>query len=120
MALIPGLYNEIKRIKIRIFDVGEMMPGSISERYTVCGKKGCRCKDKENPQKHGPYYHLSYTFDGKSCTEFVSEEALPMIKTQIRNYKKFRELSMELVRKEIELSKELRKQKKEANLGCEQ
>ena len=44
-----------------------MKPDSINEQYNVCGSPNCKCKDKKNPQKHGPYYYLSFTFKGKIC-----------------------------------------------------
>jgi len=41
-----------------------MRPGSLSKQYSVCGKAGCRCVDREKPRKHGPYYQLSYVHRG--------------------------------------------------------
>ena len=52
-----------------------MHPGSLREQYNVCGKAGCRCKDPKKPQKHGPYYQLSYTWRGKSSTPFCASGA---------------------------------------------
>ena len=62
-----------------------MRPGSLSEQYNVCGTAGCRCKDARKPVKHGPYYHLNYTWRGKSRTEFVKEEAVEVSRQQLEN-----------------------------------
>ena len=55
------LLKKIESIKQKIIELEEMRPGSLSKQYNVCGTPNCKCKDKEKPQKHGPYYQLSYT-----------------------------------------------------------
>ena len=50
--------------------------GSLSRQYNVCSSPGCRCKASP-PRKHGPYYQLSYTRNGKSTTEPSREGASP-------------------------------------------
>ncbi|MEA3392473.1 MAG: DUF6788 family protein [Candidatus Marinimicrobia bacterium] len=78
-----------------------VLPGTLEERYNVCGKADCRCKDKINPRKHGPYYRLSYSVKGKNSSVFVSKEDAGMIKEMTGNYRKARsntqELSLEMV-----------------------
>lgn len=61
-------------VKQELFELGEMRPGALSKQYNVCGKPGCRCKAPRDPQKHGPYYQISYTHLGKSTSEFVRRE----------------------------------------------
>ena len=39
---------------------GEILKASLIERFTVCGRPGCRCLQGE---KHGPYLYAS-VFDG--------------------------------------------------------
>lgn len=78
-------------------ELGEMRPGALSEQYNVCGKAGCRCKDPNDPKRHGPYYQLSYTHMGKSTTEFVKKPMVSEVQKQIRNYAKFRKLTDEWV-----------------------
>ena len=82
--------KEVIRIKREILNLGIMHPGSISKQYNVCGKKECKCKDKKNPQKHGPYYQLSYSIKGKSSSVFIKKENLPEAKRRIENYQKFK------------------------------
>ena len=72
-----------------------MHPGSLSMQYNVCGSKNCKCKDKENPQKHGPYYQLSFTIRGKSVTRFIREEVVEDCKQHLANYKIFKDLTTE-------------------------
>src|SRR2546430_17696295 len=47
----------------------------------------------KDPQKHGPYYQLSFTWRGKSRTRFVRAERLAGIREKIASYKRFRELT---------------------------
>jgi len=74
-----------------------MRPGALSEQYNVCGKPNCKCKDPRRPQKHGPYYQLSYTHQGKSTTEFVKRDMLDEVRQQLANYARFRKLTNEWV-----------------------
>lgn len=100
---IQTLQREIERIKKELAGLGELRPGSLSEQYNVCGKAGCRCK-AEPPQKHGPYYQISYTRKGRSSSKFVKREHATAVKRQIKNYEKMRKLIDEWIEAAEELS----------------
>lgn len=100
---IQTLQREIDRIKKALTGLGELRPGSLSEQYNVCGKAGCRCK-AEPPQKHGPYYQISYTRKGRSSSKFVKREDVTAVKRQIKNYEKMRKLIDEWIAAAEELS----------------
>lgn len=85
------LESRIQKIKQEIAALGPLRPGTLSQQFNVCGKPHCRCKANP-PQKHGPYYQLSFTWQGKSSTHFVRREHLQTVEEQLRNYKKLREL----------------------------
>src|SRR5664279_6548265 len=74
--------QRIQRIKTQLAALGEMRPGSLSKQYNVCGKPGCRCKDPKHPQRHGPYYQLSWVHRGKSTTQFIRRPFVAQVKTQ--------------------------------------
>ncbi len=95
--------HRIEQVKQQLTRLGAMHPGSLSEQYNVCGKHGCRCKDAKNPQKHGPYYQLSFTWRGQGGTRFVRAERLAEMRQKLANYKRFRELSEEWVDLTLEL-----------------
>jgi hypothetical protein len=86
-----------KKIEEQLAQLGPLLPGSISEQWNVCGKAGCRCKAKDNPQKHGPYQKLSFTILGKSSTMFIKKDDLSEAKKRIESYGKFKKLCGELV-----------------------
>src|SRR5260370_1765574 len=93
-----------------------MHPGSLSEQYNVCGKPGCRCKDLKNPQKHGPYHKLSFTWRGQGGTRFVRAERLAEMRQKLANYKRFRELSDERVHLTVELEQVERERSKKMEI----
>jgi hypothetical protein len=97
--------KRIREIQEQLGRLGPMRPGSLSQQYNVCGTAGCRCKDPKKPRKHGPYYHLNYTWRGRSQTEFVKAEAVGELRKQLAAYKRFRALTNEWVDLSIELAR---------------
>jgi hypothetical protein len=96
------LEAQIDRIKGELGRIGDLRPGSLSEQYNVCGNPNCRCKTDPS-KRHGPYYQLSFTRNGRSGTKFVKKPQLPTVKKQLQNYARLRSL----VDRWIELSSEL-------------
>jgi len=86
-----AILRRIAEIKAQLVALGPLRPGHLSQQYNVCGTPGCRCKANP-PRKHGPYYQLSYTWRGKSHTEFVRPENLPALRQQLLNYERLRNL----------------------------
>lgn len=88
--------SHLQRLREQLRDVGPVLPGSLDRFYNVCGKPGCRCKDKSNPQMHGPYYRLSYSLAGKNSSLFVKEEDARAVQEMVRGYRKLRALTMQV------------------------
>ena len=105
--------ERILKIKKELSELGDMRPGSISEQFNVCGNPNCHCKDKDSPIKHGPYYQLSYSFKGRSTTEFIKPEKLAETTAQISEFKNFKSLSAELTELSIMVAKEIKKMEAE-------
>lgn len=85
------LEARIARIKTALAALGALRPGTLSAQYNVCGKPGCRCK-ADPPQKHGPYHQVSFTWQGKSHSEFVRREELATVRQQVSRYQRLRAL----------------------------
>ena len=81
----------IATLKQELLTLGDLRPGTLSEQYNVCGKAGCACK-ADPPRKHGPYYQVSFTWQGRSHTQFVRQENVATTRQQLRNYEKLRAL----------------------------
>jgi hypothetical protein len=111
MAHAPGppLPHRIEQIKAEIATLGALRPGTLTRQYNVCGTPGCRCKD-DPAHRHGPYYQLSYTWHGKSRSEFVREPEVARVEEQVRTYARLRSLVDEWVEAAIELARLERQQ----------
>jgi hypothetical protein len=83
------LERQIDKLKRDLVALGDLRPGSLSTQYNVCGTPGCRCKATP-PEKHGPYYQVSYTRKGKSSTKFVKQKDLPAVRTQLKNHERMK------------------------------
>jgi hypothetical protein len=90
---LQAIQKRIATIKKELLRIGEMRPGSLTRQY----------KDPKN--RAGAYYQLSYTHQMKSRTDYVPSDALPELRSQIRNYKRFRSLTTEWVSLGIEHSR---------------
>jgi hypothetical protein len=95
----------IDKIRHELLWLGPMRPGNLSQQYTACLKPGCKCVDPIQPQKHGPFYKLSYTHGGKSTTQFIRPQFVPEVQKQLATYKKFVALTQQWVSLALELSK---------------
>jgi hypothetical protein len=102
---IQTLEQRIKAIQGELTTLGEMRPGSLTQQYSVCGKPHCRCKDPDHPQRHGPYWKLSYAHRGKNATEFIRGPSVPTVKRQLATYKRFRKLTDQWVDLALKLAK---------------
>lgn len=85
------LETQIEKVKKELSSLGDLRPGSLSSQYNVCGNPKCRCKS-DPPQKHDPYYQLSFTRKGRSSTKFIKKMHVATVKYQINNYAKLRTL----------------------------
>lgn len=103
--------RRLARLQRQLRELGPLHPGSITEQYNVCGQPGCRCKDRDKPQRHGPYCQLSFTWRGKSSTRFLRPEQVEPMRRKVANYKRLRELMREWV--ELEIEREGAERKKE-------
>ena len=92
MNLRPqSLEARIDKIKQQITALGDLRPGNLTQQYNVCGKPDCRCKATP-ALKHGPYFQLSFTWKGKSKSHFVRQGDLAVVKEQLHNYRRLRQL----------------------------
>ena len=102
---VKTLEAQIEKVKAELLKIGEMRPGSLSLQYSACQKPGCKCVDPVHPQKHGPFYKLSYSHQGKSTTQFVRPQFVPEVRLQLAAYKKFKALTEKWLALALELAK---------------
>lgn len=104
MSSEAELTARIDTIKTELAALGDLRPGTLSEQYNVCGTPNCRCK-ADPPQRHGPYYQLSYSRHGRSRTESVRPEHLDDVKTQLATYRRWQALLEQWIDAAIELDR---------------
>jgi hypothetical protein len=98
-----SIASRIQKIKQQIAALGDIRPGALSQQYNVCGNPTCRCKATP-PVKHGPYYQISFTWKGRSRSQFVRDDDAEEASRQLENYRQLRELVDEWVTLAVELS----------------
>lgn len=91
---LDELEERRKRVGEKLTDVGDMRQGSIYERFSKCGKSGCRCATEEK-YRHGPTVTLTKTVAGKTVLRTIPKEAIELTKAQIGKFQEFRRLSQE-------------------------
>ena len=95
----------IETIQRSLQRLGPFLPGSISQQFNVCGNPTCRCKDPKNPKRHGPYYQLSFTVNGRSSTRFIKLAELGEARRRIRRFQRFKRLNVRLIEAYIALAR---------------
>ena len=65
-------------------ELGPILRASLIERFTQCGKGGCKCMRGE---KHGPSFYLTVSYaKGKTQQVYVSKDLKPVAEMWVRNY----------------------------------
>jgi hypothetical protein len=69
---------------------GQVVRGSVIERYLPCGKPGCRCASGRG---HGPKYYLSVSYpQGRSQLQYLAREQRPEVQMLVQNLHRVRQL----------------------------
>ena len=64
--------------------LGPVLRASLIERFTQCGKAGCKCM---RGKKHGPAYYLAVSYaKGKTRQVYVPKALRPLAETWVHNY----------------------------------
>lgn len=97
--------------------LGEVLRGSLMERYLTCGNPDCRCARGE---RHGPVWYLSVTLDQShrsGCT--VPSDQVEQVRRWIENYhqvkknlEKISDINRELMRRQKDKAKKRKSAKK--------
>jgi hypothetical protein len=85
--------------------LGEILRGSLMERYLTCGKPDCKCTRGE---RHGPIWYLSVSLDQSHRSgRTVASAQVEQVRRWIANYhrvkqhlEKISEINRELLRRE--------------------
>jgi hypothetical protein len=82
---------QITRELTRLLRAGKILPGSITQRHTFCGRAGCACQ-ADPPRPHGPYWQWTRKVKGRTVTRRLSQEQIERYGPWIENDHRLREL----------------------------
>ena len=90
---LKTIEKNIRMLKRRLVNLGDMRPGTLSVQY-------------RNPaEKKSPFNQISYTYKGKSRSEYVRAENIEAVRHEIETYKQFKSLLDQLLDLSIQASR---------------
>lgn len=82
---------ELEALASELATIGFVSPGSLIQRYTTCGKEGCRCQG-DPPKPHGPYWQWTRAEGRRTITRRVSDEEVALYQEWIANRRRLQEV----------------------------
>lgn len=96
--------SKLDSIVKRLVDSQPVIAGKARTMMSHCGKPGCKCMRKTNPEKH-VYHQLSCTKDKKTKTMYVKDADLESVQKLSENYCDLRKATLDLGHEAVVLSK---------------
>jgi hypothetical protein len=90
-----GQQTRARQIARQLAGIGFVLPGTLTERLTRCGRPGCRCH-ADPPVLHGPYHQWTRKVAGKTVTRILSDDQLADYQDWFDNQRRLRALITEL------------------------
>jgi hypothetical protein len=94
MSPQPAAHDELRQIATELTTLartGKILPGSLQQRHTRCGKTGCACQ-ADPPRPHGPYWQWTRKVAGKTITRRLTPDQSERYRPWIENDRRIREL----------------------------
>lgn len=85
---------EIRRIAKELAELagsGAVLPGTIAERMTRCGRANCACHG-DPPRRHGPYWHWTRKVANKTVGRWMDADQAAEYQAWVENAHRIREL----------------------------
>ncbi len=98
---LQTITKRISSIQRELSQLGPMRPGCLSRQY------------RDPQRKKGAYYQLSYTHRMRSKTEYILDDSVPEIRSELEVYKRYKELNRQWIQLSIERSRLQIKQAKQ-------
>jgi hypothetical protein len=94
---LATLEKDRSEVLRQIYHLGDLRPGSIVEVMGRCSKPNCHCAQPGDPG-HGPNFRLTRKVKGKTVAETLSSPAaLRKAQREVAEFRKFQQLSAQLV-----------------------
>ena len=91
----PDDAAKARRIGAELARLRYVLPGSVSARYTRCGRGGCRCM-ADPPRPHGPYWWWTRKVNAKTVTKILTDDQYADYRPWFDNARRAKELLAEL------------------------
>ena len=85
--------KKLGRLQRQLVRIGNLRPGTLSVQY------------RDPAAQKTPFNQISYTYQGRSRSEYVRPENLEVVRREITAYKRFKTLCSELVDLSIQASR---------------
>jgi hypothetical protein len=90
-----GQQARARQIARRLAQISFVLPGTLTERLTRCGRANCRCH-ADPPALHGPYHQWTRKVAGKTVTRLLTDDQLADYQDWFDNQRQLRALIAEL------------------------
>jgi hypothetical protein len=90
----PAHNDEARQIATELAQIARtanVLPGTITQRHTRCGRPGCACQ-ADPPRRHGPYWHWTRKVKNKTVGKYLSQHQADQYQHWIDNDRRIREL----------------------------
>jgi hypothetical protein len=94
-ARLETYERRYRDLAAQLAQVGYIAAGSLAPRLTRCGRTNCSCHS-DPKRRHGPYWHLTTTVDGKTVNRRLSPQEAELYKCWIDNNRKVQALLGEM------------------------
>jgi hypothetical protein len=98
MRLEPSHGEQARRIAKELAAIartGRLLPGSLIERQTLCGKPNCACH-ADPPRRHGPYFQWTRKVANKTVGKWLTATQHIDYQEWVNNDRRAKELLIEL------------------------
>jgi hypothetical protein len=98
VQLDPDQRAEARRIATELAVIarsGRILPGSIQERHTRCGRANCACHG-DPPRRHGPYFQWTRKVANKTVGKWLSKDQRDDYQAWVDNDRRAHELLAQL------------------------
>ena len=82
---LGNIEKEIRRLQHRLASIGNMRPGTLSVQY------------RDPAAQKTPFNQISYTYQGRSRSEYVRPDNLAMVRREIDAYRQFKALCSQII-----------------------
>lgn len=88
---VAKLKRQQRALLRKLAQLGPVLKGSVSARYTRCGQARCSCQN--DPSKlHGPYWQWSTSVNGKTVSRRLDDDQRQLYQQWVDNRKRLEDL----------------------------